>query len=514
MSISISDDPVADEPATQVPRKMSTYLERLLHHGRPTILVVGDVMCDVYLWGDVERISPEAPVPVFEAIRKERVLGGAANVAANLRALGCEVRLLGVVGTDAAARHVRELLQQHGIDDTWLLEDVNRPTTEKMRLVAHQQQMLRLDQESRMPISPEVAARVVQIAKSQMAEMDGVVCSDYSKGVCTPALLEPLFACARAAGCPVVVDPKVRDFTLYRGATVLTPNVVEVEQATGRALETSEGLEQAVETLLLQSQAQAMLVTRGKDGMSLFHPPHESVHIPARAREVYDVTGAGDTVTATFSMAMCCGLPLAEAARLANTAAGIVVGKIGTAVVTPEDLRAALQDEAVPYDRKLLQHDELAIIRQVHRRRGERLVFTNGCFDLLHVGHIHYLQQARALGERLVVGLNDDASVRQLKGADRPLVPQDERARILAALACVDYVTIFSDPTPLALITLLQPDVLVKGGDYTPETVVGRDEVEAYGGGVHIVPYRDGVSTTAIIDRIVKRYAQRNTTWT
>jgi D-beta-D-heptose 7-phosphate kinase/D-beta-D-heptose 1-phosphate adenosyltransferase len=466
---------------------MKTPIDRYLSHRRPTVLVVGDIMCDVYLWGEVERISPEAPVPVFESMGRQQVLGGAANVAANLRALGCEVRLLGVVGADTPGRCVRELLQKQGIDDTWLLEDPGRPTTEKTRLIAHQQQMLRLDQESQTPLSSVMVARAVKFGERLMAEVDGVVCSDYCKGVCTPSLLEPLFTAARVAGRPVIVDPKVRDFARYRGATVLTPNLAEVERASGRPVNDPEMLPKAVDILLHQSRAQ--------------------VHIPTRAREVYDVTGAGDTVIATFGMAMFSGFPLVEAAHLANTAAGMVVGKMGTAVVAQAELHAALQEEVVPHDRKLLQREELAVVRQYHRHRGERVVFTNGCFDLLHVGHVHYLQQARALGERLMVGLNDDASVHQLKGAGRPLVPQDERARILAALACVDYVTMFSELTPRELITLMQPDVLVKGGDYTPETVVGRNEVEAYGGRVHIVPYVIGASTTAIIDDIVERYS-------
>jgi D-beta-D-heptose 7-phosphate kinase/D-beta-D-heptose 1-phosphate adenosyltransferase len=485
---------------------MKTLIDRYLSHRRPTVLVVGDIMCDVYLWGEVERISPEAPVPVFESMGRQQVLGGAANVAANLRALGCGVCLLGVVGADTPGRCVRELLQKQGIDDTWLLEDPGRPTTEKTRLIAHQQQMLRLDQESQTPLSSVMVARAVKFGERLMAEVDGVVCSDYCKGVCTTSLLEPLFTAARVAGRPVIVDPKVRDFTRYRGATVLTPNLAEVERASGCPVDDPEMLPKAVDILLHQSQAQAILVTRGKDGMSLFHPPQAPVHIPTRAREVYDVTGAGDTVIATFGMAMFSGFPLVEAAHLANTAASMVVGKMGTAVVAQAELHAALQEEVVPHDRKLLQREELAVVRQYHRHRGERVVFTNGCFDLLHVGHVHYLQQARALGERLIVGLNDDASVRQLKGARRPLVLQDERARILAALACVDYVTMFSEPTPRELITLMQPDVLVKGGDYTPETVVGRDDVEAYGGRVHIVPYVTGASTTAIIDDIVERY--------
>lgn len=477
---------------------------------RPAVLVVGDIMCDVYLWGKVERISAEAPVPIFESRDRQYVLGGAANVAANLQALGCQVHLLGVVGEDSAGQRVRALLRQQGIADTWLLEDPTRPTTEKTRLIAHEQQVLRLDQESRAPLAPVLLSRALQHAGELMADVDGVVCSDYGKGVCTASLLEPLFAAAQAAGRPIVVDPKARDFALYRGATVIKPNLLEVEQASGQSITHTADLTQAVHGLLQQSQAQAVLVTRGKDGMSLFHPPQAPVHIAAQAREVYDVTGAGDTVLATFAMAMLRGMPLVDAARLANVAAGIVVGKLGTAVVTLEELRTALHADFIPYERKIVARNPLAILLQTHRQRGERIVFTNGCFDLLHTGHIHYLQHARSLGDRLVVGLNDDASVRRLKGAARPLLAQDERARILAALACVDYVTIFSEPTPRELIQCLRPDVLVKGGDYTPETVVGREEVEAYGGTVHIAPYVAGVSTTAIVESIVTRYLDHN----
>jgi len=485
---------------------MESLLERCLQARRPTVLVVGDVMCDVYLWGTVQRISSEAPVPIFESTGRHQVLGGAANVAANLRALGCEVRLLGVVGADAAGRWVRELLHCQDIDDTALLEDPSRPTTEKTRLVAQQQHVLRLDQESREPLTPDLIQRALHHSTTLLADVDGLVCSDYHKGVCTPALLQPLFAMARAAGKPIIVDPKGRDFSCYAGATVIKPNLAEVERASGHSMADPTALAHAAEMLLHHSQAQALLVTRGKDGMSLFHPPHESVHIPARAREVFDVTGAGDTVMATLSMALLCGLPLVDAARLANAAAGVVVGKVGTAVVSPEELRTALRADGVGSAHKILPADILAMVLQQRQQGGGTVVFTNGCFDLLHVGHIQYLQQARALGDCLVVGLNDDASVRLLKGERRPLLPQQERARILAALGCVDYVTIFSDATPLALITRLRPNVLVKGGDYTPATVVGGEVVEAYGGRVCILPYVAGVSTTEIIGSIVERY--------
>jgi D-beta-D-heptose 7-phosphate kinase / D-beta-D-heptose 1-phosphate adenosyltransferase len=485
---------------------VDTLLNRWRQEPRPTVLVLGDIMCDRYLWGTVSRISPEAPVPVFESTERRLVLGGAANVAANLRALGCDVRLLGVIGDDVIAQEVRRLLQQADIPETWLLQDKSRPTTQKTRFIAQQQQLLRFDQELRAPLAPALTAQALATACALLHEVDGVVCSDYHKGMCSPDVLGPLFAQARAAARPIIVDPKVRDFTCYRGATVLTPNLAEVEQASGMQLESAADLEQAAALLLRQSQAQAVLVTRGKDGMSLIQPAQPAVHIPAQAREVFDVTGAGDTVLATFSLGILRGMTFTEAAHVANTAAGIVVAKAGTAVVSLEELWTALRQDVPTEVGKVLTPGELVWVIQQHRRRSERIVFTNGCFDLLHVGHIRYLQQARRLGDRLVVALNNDASVRQLKGEGRPLLPQDERAGILAALACVDYVTLFGDATPLALIQLLRPDILVKGGDYTPETVVGRDEVEAYGGTVAIVPYVPGVSTTGIIENILQRY--------
>ena len=462
-------------------------------------------MCDTYLSGHVSRISPEAPVPVFESTEKRHVLGGAANVAANLRALGCEVRLAGVVGDDVTGRYVREELRAQHIADDLLVQDAGRPTTEKTRLIARHQQLVRLDHESRLPLPAELNTRILAGLESILAEADGLICSDYNKGVCTPDLLVPLFAKAKAANVPIFVDPKARDFARYRGATVLTPNLAEVRRATGEPVEDETSLTAAAESLLRQSAAQALLVTRGAAGMSLFHPTEGPQHLPAHTRDVYDVTGAGDTVIAAFAAAAIGGLPYAEAARLANVAAGIVVGKAGTAVVYREELEAHWQARIAPWQSKLRTCDELSRALQQHRRRGERLVFTNGCFDLLHGGHVHYLQQARALGDRLVVALNDDASVRLLKGDDRPLRPQDERARVLAALACVDYVVLFGEATPLALIKSLRPDVLVKGGDYTLETVVGREEVEASGGSVHLVPYVEGVSTTELVARIAQR---------
>jgi D-beta-D-heptose 7-phosphate kinase/D-beta-D-heptose 1-phosphate adenosyltransferase len=324
---------------------MRAQLDRFFGKHRPAVLVVGDLMCDVYLWGKVNRISPEAPVPIFEGMEQKQALGGAGNVAANLRALGCEVFLLGVVGIDAAAQRVRDLLLQQGMGDSWLLEDSGRPTTEKTRLIAHQQQVLRLDQESRVPLSAGLVERALLHVENLMPKVDGVVCSDYCKGVCTKPLLRALFSIAGMAGRPVIVDPKVQDFSLYLGATALTPNLAGAEYAAGLPVDSPGGLEEAAAVLLQKTEARALLVTRGKEGMSLFHPPQAPVHVPARAREVFDSTGAGDTVVAAFTVALLCGFSLPQATYLANAAAGIVVGKVGTAVVTPEELDACLTDD-------------------------------------------------------------------------------------------------------------------------------------------------------------------------
>jgi D-beta-D-heptose 7-phosphate kinase/D-beta-D-heptose 1-phosphate adenosyltransferase len=324
---------------------MRLQLGQFFEKHKPAVLVVGDVMCDVYLWGKVNRISPEAPVPIFESVERKQALGGAGNVAANLRAFGCEVYLLGVVGSDAAGGRVRDLMKQHEISDYWLLEDAPRPTTEKTRLIAHQQQVLRLDQESRIPLSAALVERALRHIEYLLPKVDGVICSDYSKGVCAAALLRPLFNATLAAGRPVIVDPKVRDFSLYQGATVLTPNVAEVELATNMTLDAPGCLEQAAALLLEQTRARALLVTRGKDGMSLFRPTEAVVQIPSRTREVFDSTGAGDTVVAAFTTALLCGLSPPEASYLANAAAGIVVGKVGTAVVTPDELETVLAED-------------------------------------------------------------------------------------------------------------------------------------------------------------------------
>ena len=337
-------------------------------------------------------------------------------------------------------------------------------------------------------------------------EFQVILVSDYAKGVLTPRLLAGITTAARRLGIPVVVDPKGSDYCRYRGATIITPNRKEAEQASGVAIRDDDGLGRAASVLLEQGQFAALLITRSEQGMSLFQRDHGTVHIPTVARDVFDVTGAGDTVLAVLGLALACGLGFAEAARLANVAAGIAVGKVGTATVSPAEIIAEISHTHRDSDTKIKNIDVLAGIIAAERQQGKNVVFTNGCFDLLHVGHVKYLQKARTFGDLLVLGLNSDASVRRLKGEKRPLIGEAERAHILAALDCVDYVVVFDEDTPLRLIEALRPAVLVKGGDYTPEGVVGKDVVEAYGGRVELVEFVDGRSTTNIIDKILKSY--------
>jgi D-beta-D-heptose 7-phosphate kinase/D-beta-D-heptose 1-phosphate adenosyltransferase len=338
----------------------------------------------------------------------------------------------------------------------------------------------------------------------------GVICSDYKKGFLTPALLHGVIRAARRAGVPVLVDPKGLDYRCYTGASVLTPNAHELHLATALPVDSPEALEAAALHLLARAEAAAVLVTCGKDGMVLFERGQPPVRIPAEAREVYDVTGAGDTVIATLALAHCGGAPLAEAARLANTAAGVVVGKLGTATVSREELQHACDATAGTGEGKRLPLPTLLGELERLRAHGRRIVLTNGCFDLLHAGHVQYLQEARGLGEVLVVGLNTDRSVRALKGPKRPLVPETERAQVLAALACVDYVVLFDEPTPARLVAAVRPDVLVKGADYTGKEVVGRDVVEAAGGKVALLPLLEGQSTTGLVQTILERYREQS----
>jgi D-beta-D-heptose 7-phosphate kinase/D-beta-D-heptose 1-phosphate adenosyltransferase len=471
--------------------------------GKPRLLVVGDLILDRYTWGEVTRVSPEAPVLVLRADREEVRPGGAASVAALLRALDANVTLAGVVGDDVAGRVLRKLLQDEGVAQDVVLCDAGRPTTSKERLMGraahrHPQQILRVDREETHPLPTDVEQHLLQAILSQVDQHAAVLVSDYAKGVCTPALLGALIARAAAHGIPVFVDPaRITDYARYRGATVLAPNRAEAELATGRKIRTAEDALAAAHALRDLTACGTVLLKVDRDGMVLVTDSHPGRVYPTQRREVYDVTGAGDMVLAMIGLCRASGVDWDGAVPLANLAAGLEVEKLGVALLTRAEIRLGSIHGGSP--RKLLSLDDMEPLAEAYRRQGKKLVFTNGCFDLLHVGHTHYLREAACLGDVLIVAVNSDASVRRLKGNDRPVIREADRAAMLAALACVAHVMIFEEQTPHELLRRLRPDVLVKGGTYTVEQVVGREVVEGYGGTVCVVGKLDGVSTTEIL---------------
>ena len=469
-------------------------------------LVIGDLMLDEYLWGRAERISPEAPVQVVEVTREDLRLGGAGNVVHNLVALGCRVAVCSVIGCDENGALLRRAFEEKGVVLDGLFEDPERRTSKKTRVIAANQQIVRIDRETKSAIGAGMEQGMLDYLASGLADVDVIVVSDYLKGVLTPAVLSAVCRRGRAMGIPVVVDPKGGDYGKYRGATLLTPNRKEAEIASGVAITDLESLERAAQGLLGSLELDALLITRSEAGMSLFPADGDAVHIPTVAREVFDVTGAGDTVISVLSLGLACGLSMPDSAWIANVAAGIAVGKLGTSTVAPGEIVAEVGHGLKDSDSKIKNLDVLTHVIARERSRGKRVVFTNGCFDLLHVGHVKYLQKARELGDLLVVGLNTDASVRRLKGEKRPLIEETERAHILAALDCIDYVVLFDEDTPLRVIEALAPAILVKGGDYNVDQVVGREVVEAHGGRVELIQFVDGRSTSRIIEKILASY--------
>lgn len=461
------------------------------------LLVAGDVMLDRYWSGPTQRISPEAPVPVVRVGRDESRPGGAANVALNLAALGARVDLIGVVGRDAPAASLAAQLRQVGVEPRFL-ESPKLPTITKLRVLSRNQQVIRLDfEESYATDGAFDRAQLIERFTLQLADVQAAVLSDYAKGTLRDA--PALIAQARALNKPVVVDPKGRDFTPYRGATLLTPNMGEFEAIVGACADDNDVVGRGAR-LLTDLQLQALLITRSERGMTLLRPGHPPLHLPTVAREVFDVTGAGDTVIAALAAAIAVGEDLADAVRLANLAAGIVVGKLGTASASRAELEAALHQPAAG-EEALVSEAQLLLRVQRLRERGQRVVMTNGCFDLLHVGHVRYLEAARRLGDALIVAVNEDDSVRRLKGANRPVNTCADRMRVLAALRCVDHVVAFSEDTPARLIGQVLPDVLVKGGDYQPEQIAGFDAVKANGGEVVVLDFHQGYSTTGMLAR-------------
>lgn len=462
------------------------------------ILVVGDVMLDSYWHGPTSRISPEAPVPVVKIDFQESRVGGAGNVALNATTLGAKTYLLGLSGQDDAADQLEALLQIGGVISR-LQRVENSRTITKLRVLSRHQQLIRLDFEDHFPNWD--AGGLIEDFKKHLELVDAVILSDYAKGVlrCSKELL----AAGREAGKPVIIDPKGSDFERYRGATLITPNLTEFEAVVGRCASDSD-IEIRGMNLRDTLNLDAVLVTRSEKGMTLLARGHAPLHLPTRAQEVFDVTGAGDTVVAVLGVAIAAGIPLDQAVNLSNIAAGIVVAKLGTATVSLEELAHAVGGEVRAVSRGIYAEDVLTKQMAEARANDERIVMTNGCFDILHPGHIDYLEKARALGDRLIVAVNDDASVRRLKGDTRPINALASRLRMLSALACVDWVIPFSEDTPERLYCKLLPDILVKGGDYHEDQVAGGACVKAAGGKVHILDFLPGHSTTELINKIQK----------
>lgn len=470
-----------------------------------SVLLVGDLMLDEYLYGAIDRISPEAPVGILSWNSQRFSLGGAANVGNNLAGLGCQVFLAGVVGQDHAAEELLQLAKQSGMNTDGVVAE-NRPTTLKTRVIGHGQQVLRIDKETRSELAQFSSAKLLDFVQNHLRLVDGVVLSDYAKGVLGRGMCKAVIDMASAAGRPVLVDPKGDDFSKYRGAFLLTPNKAELGRATQMPVGNEDEIHKAIARLFSQTECEAILVTRSEEGMSLYAKTGDETHIQTEARDVFDITGAGDTVISMIARVFLAGHELKTAARLANVAAGIKVGKFGAAAVSIDEMSAWIRQRENAGRQKLVDLSQVKQLASLARSQGRKVVFTNGCFDLLHAGHVQLLQKAKALGHVLIVAINDDDSVSKLKGSGRPLISAADRARIIAALEPVDYVIMFPDLTPLRLIEALMPDVLVKGGNYSLEEVVGREEVEKYGGRVVLIPPIDTQSSSKIIKEIVARY--------
>lgn len=462
------------------------------------VMVIGDVMLDKYVWGDVERISPEAPVPIVRVAHRHEQPGGAANVAMNLAGLGAKVTLFGFAGGDDDQEALERQLVAAGVVCR-LTTTAKIPTTSKLRILGGNQQMMRLDIESHAQHPATAYDELLRQYDAALLTASVVILSDYAKGALTEALCRSLIRAARAARVPVLVDPKSPDFGRYRQATTICPNLSELSVATRESSRNIEDILAAGQRMIAGLDLEFLTVTLSEKGIAVLYPERR-ILLPAVAHNVFDVSGAGDTVIATLALALAGRLPIEIAAQLANVAAGVVVGKVGTVAIQKHELIGALSKELdVHAEEKVLEVDQLLMRASSWRSSGDRLVFTNGCFDILHVGHISLLAAARRQGDRLIVGINSDQSVRRLKGPSRPLVGSRERAQVLSALAAVDSVVIFDEDTPLAIIKALRPDVLVKGGDFTEATVVGAPETRSWGGAVTIVPLIEGFSTTQII---------------
>lgn len=487
---------------------MSDLHTTLSELGSPRILVLGDLMLDRYIWGDAERVSPEAPALVLRADEQELRLGGAASVAGLLTGLNANVLLAGTVGDDANGRGLQRLIEEHSIEIEGVFVESCRITTTKERIMGrapnrHPYQVLRVDYESRDQVASETERKLIEFVRARLPACDALLISDYGKGVCTPTVLERAIAAAREQQLPVIVDPaRAADYTRYRGASILTPNRTEASAATGIRIQTVDDAMEAGSILRNQCGCGAVMVTLDRDGIVLVTDDNEPAHFGTKERAIYDITGAGDVVLTITGLCQAAGVSLTDTVQLANLAAGLEVQRLGVAPVTRSELAIESMAAFGQSSGKVVDFETAKDAVRHLKRQGQRIVFTNGCFDLLHVGHVTYLREAASLGDVLIVAVNSDRSVRKLKGADRPLIAQRDRAAMLAALECVDLVLVFDDDTPHRLLHEFHPDVLVKGGTYTRDEVVGHEVVSAYGGQVAVTSAVDGVSTTGLVSNI------------
>lgn len=474
-------------------------IQDMVLKSQPNILVIGDLMIDEYLWGDCERISPEAPVQIVDIKKETTVLGGAGNVISNLVSLGASVEVLSVIGDDEVGVLVKSMLSKQGVKAS-LVEQKGRKTSRKTRLMASHSQVVRYDKESKNPISLESVKALFEKFQEKINSYDIVLLSDYNKGVLTKELLEKVIVYANKNGKKVLVDPKGNDFTKYKGAYLLTPNKKEAELASKIKIENSDDLKEALQKLKDEVNLAVSVITLSENGIAILEND-EVVIKPTVAREVYDVTGAGDTVLASLGFALSLGCDIFTSVEFANLAAGVVVGKIGSATATLDEIeeyQATLHKSSIELHIKTF--DQIEKISKRLKKQNKKVVFTNGCFDILHKGHVSYLNTAKSFGDVLILGLNSDASVKRLKGESRPINCEDDRAYILSALECIDYVVIFDEDTPYELIKLVEPDILVKGADYEGKEVVGSDIAKE----TKLVTFVDGKSTTKTIEKIQK----------
>ena len=472
--------------------------------GQPRILVVGDLILDRYVWGSVERISPEAPIPVLKVAADDPRPGGAGCVAVNLANLGARVAIAGTLGKDDDAQTVRRLLRAHHVDVQAILATPDRPTTVKTRFLARVQQVLRVDREDSAPLPDDVTHRLLTRVEPKVRKADIVLISDYNKGLLTPAFLQALIKLCRKARTRVIVDPaRGVDPAHYRGATAICPNRTEAAEAAGLPPDPAN-LDKIGRRLLRRLDLEASIITRDRDGISLYRKGAKALHLPARAREVFDVTGAGDMVLSVLGLVIAGGGSVEEAVQIANVAGGLEVARLGVVPLSRDEIIAELQRAEHAPMSKLRNRDELAAIIRQHQARGRTVVFTNGCFDLLNANHIGLFRHAKGLGDYLIVATNSDASIRRLKGPSRPILTEAERVELLSAVHHVDYVAVFSEDTPRPLLRLLKPDILVKGGDYkSKEEVVGWEIVESYGGRIARAPMSNYHSTSRIVEKVL-----------